>query len=55
MKECFLLSTTKGIIAIASIDDFKYEVGAGTTTTRLQTAMAEYVQDYAAAHPELKV
>lgn len=55
MNECFLLSTTKGIAAVASIDDVKYQVGPGTTTMRLKAALAEYARDFAAAHPELKV
>lgn len=55
MQECFLLSTTKGIIAVASIDDVTFPVGESTTTTRLKSALSEYATAYAVAHPELKV
>lgn len=55
MNECFLLSTTKGIIAVASIDDLKYQVGESTTTRRLKSALAAYATVYVASHPELRV
>jgi branched-subunit amino acid aminotransferase/4-amino-4-deoxychorismate lyase len=54
-EECFLLSTTKGISAVGSVDDTRFQVGADTATARLQAAYAAYVQRSAASHPALRV
>jgi len=55
MSECFLLSTTKDITPVASIDQHNFKLGAGTTTARLKALFAQYVSEYVAAHPELRV
>ena len=55
MNECFLLSTTRGVTPVGSIDDRVYEVGGGTVTAKLMAAFADYTREYAAAHPELVV
>ncbi len=55
MEECCLLSTTKDIAPVASIDQTKFKVGADTITMRLKAAFADYMRDYAASHPELRV
>jgi branched-chain amino acid aminotransferase len=55
MSECFLLSTSKGVTPVSSIDDRVYEVGGGTVTAKLMAAFAGYTQEYTAAHPELAV
>jgi branched-chain amino acid aminotransferase len=54
MQECFLLSTTKDVSPVASIDGAKFTVGSHTVTAKLKAAFGEYVQAYAMAHPELK-
>jgi branched-chain amino acid aminotransferase len=51
LQECFLLSSTKDITPVASIDKFKFEHGPGTVTTRLKRAFIEYTKSYARAHP----
>lgn len=55
MDECFLLSTTKDVQPVGSIDDLRFTVGPQTVGTRLKSAFAEYARDYAASHPELQV
>ena len=54
-RECFLMSTTKGISPVAAIDDQGFAVGCETVTARMQRAFDEYVGRVAAAHPERKV
>lgn len=41
--ECFLTSTTKGILPVGKINDVKYQVGAKTLTSRLQKTFQQYV------------
>ncbi|HZP60582.1 MAG TPA: aminotransferase class IV [Opitutaceae bacterium] len=55
MDECFLLSSTKDISAVAAIDDVRFQAGDGTVTRRLKRAFGEYARAYAGAHPELRV
>ena len=55
MEECFLLSTTKDISPVGSVDSVRFRVGADTVTARLKTAFTDYAKTYAAAHPELRV
>jgi branched-chain amino acid aminotransferase len=55
MSECCLLSSTKDLTPVATIDDTRFTVGPGTVTARLKAAFAEYARAHAAAHPELKV
>jgi branched-subunit amino acid aminotransferase/4-amino-4-deoxychorismate lyase len=52
MDECFLLSSTKDISTVATIDDVRFKTGADTITMRLKRAFAEYAHSYAGAHPE---
>mgnify|MGYP001550582011 FL=1 len=52
--ECFLLSSTKDVTPVASIDGARFNVGPETVTARLKTAFAAYVRGYAQRHPELK-
>lgn len=54
MEESFLLSTTKDIAPIASIDGTKFKLGPDTVAMRLKAAFDDYMKSYAAAHPELK-
>ncbi len=54
MDEGFLLSSTKDIAPIASIDGVKFKVGADTIAMKLKAAFADYMTSYAASHPELK-
>lgn len=53
MDECFLLSTTKDLAPVASIDAQRFAVGEGTVTRRLKAAFAEYAHEYARTRPEL--
>ena len=55
MDECFLLSTTKDVTPVASIDANKFKIGDGTLTLRLKAAFADYVSEYSRSHPELRV
>jgi branched-chain amino acid aminotransferase len=55
MDECFLLSTTKDITPVASIDAHRFAVGEDTLTWRIKAAFAVLARDYADAHPELRV
>jgi branched-chain amino acid aminotransferase len=54
MDECFLLSSTKDIAPIASIDERTFKVGPGTVALKLKAAFTDYMTAYAAAHPELR-
>jgi len=55
MEECFLLSSTKDVQPVAAIDGHRFKVGSGTVSTKLKAAFADYVRDYAKAHPQQKV
>jgi branched-chain amino acid aminotransferase len=55
MSECFLLSTSRVVTPIQSIDDQRFKVGPETITSRLNASFVEYMRAYAAAHPEMKV
>lgn len=55
MDECFLLSSTKDITPVASIDGAKFRVGEATVGARLKAAFGDYVRRYAAAHPQQAV
>jgi branched-subunit amino acid aminotransferase/4-amino-4-deoxychorismate lyase len=52
MDECFLLSTTKDIVPVRSVDSYAFRVGGGAGA-RLKGQFALAAQRYAAAHPEL--
>ena len=53
--ECFLLSSTKDVTPVASIDGARFAVGPQTVTARLKAAFGTYVQAYVERHPELTV
>jgi branched-chain amino acid aminotransferase len=55
MDECFLLSTTKDVSAVATIDAVRFKVGDDTITMRLKRAFADYARSYAGAHRGLNV
>lgn len=50
MDECFLLSTTKDVSAVAAIGETRFAVGPETVTSRLKAAFAAYTHDYAQLH-----
>lgn len=54
MRECFLLSSTKDVTPVGSIDDLKFDVGPDTVAAKLKAAFAETMRESAEAHPELK-
>jgi len=53
MDESFLLSTTKDIVPVGSIDDVPFPVAPASVTARLKQAFAEMARAYAGRHPEL--
>jgi branched-subunit amino acid aminotransferase/4-amino-4-deoxychorismate lyase len=54
MDECFLLSTTKDIVPVGSIDDIAFRVGGPDSVAfRLKAAFAEAARAYSSSHPEL--
>ncbi len=55
MEECFLISTTKDIVAVGSIDNTAFRVGPDSVASRLKAAFARAAMAYASAHPELAV
>jgi branched-chain amino acid aminotransferase len=55
MQECFLLSTTKDVVPVGSIDGVAFRLGTDTVSARLKRAFGEYAAGYATAHPELKL
>ena len=55
MDECFLLSTTKDLVAVRGIDDVAFRVGPDSVVSRLKAAFAGAARAYASAHPELAV
>jgi branched-chain amino acid aminotransferase len=55
MQECFLLSSTKDVTPVATIDQHTFRVVPDSVTFRLKTAFLEYAKKYADAHPGLKV
>lgn len=55
MNECFLLSSTKDITPVATIDGHSFEIKDPSVTLKLKRAFAQYVNSYARAHPELAV
>jgi branched-chain amino acid aminotransferase len=55
MDECFLLSTTKDIVAVREIDDARFRVAPGSVVSRLKATFAAAARAYASAHTELAV
>jgi Branched-chain amino acid aminotransferase/4-amino-4-deoxychorismate lyase len=55
MDECFLLSTTKDLAPVASIDGHRFKLGGETVTMRLKRAFEAYAKEYARTKPELRV
>ena len=49
-EECFLLSTTKDIVPVRSIDSYAFRTGDNTITMTLKRAFAAYAADYIATH-----
>ncbi len=55
MQEAFLLSTTKDLSPIATIDEHRFALGENTVTRRLKGVFADYAKTHAGARPELKL
>jgi branched-chain amino acid aminotransferase len=53
MDECFLLSTTKDVVPVRSIDGQSFKVGPDSIARSLKKAFGEAARNYAFAHPEL--
>ncbi|EEF60705.1 aminotransferase class IV [Pedosphaera parvula] len=54
-RECFLSSTTKEIASVAAIDEVKFAIGENGVAQKLREAFKEWVREYQAGHPELKI
>lgn len=55
LSECFLLSTTKDITPVASIDEHRFQLGEGTVTLRLKKAFAEFTRVHAETRTDLRL
>jgi branched-chain amino acid aminotransferase len=55
MEECFMLSTTKDVAPVGSIDGHHYRVAPDTVSMRLKAAFADYVRGYIARNADLKL
>lgn len=55
MHECFLLSTTKDLTPVSSIDAYQFEIGDHTLTMKIKAKFAEFAREYAVSHPHLRV
>lgn len=55
MQECFLLSSTKDLTPVASIDEHSFHIRPEAVSLRLKQAFLDYTKSYATAHPELRV
>lgn len=54
-RECFLISTTKDLAPVASIDAQRFATGPDTVTRRLKAAFRGFAAAHALARPELAV
>ncbi|HRE84032.1 MAG TPA: aminotransferase class IV [Opitutaceae bacterium] len=50
LEECFLLSTTKDVSPVHSIDEHRFHVSEDSVTSRLKRAFQSYVADYLIQH-----
>ena len=55
LDECFLLSTTKDLTPVSSIDAHRFTVRGDSVTAKLKGAFADYTRAYAGRHPELRL
>jgi len=55
MDECFLLSTTKDLTPVGSIDEHRFPIRGDSVTARLKAAFGDYARAYGTKHPELRV
>jgi branched-chain amino acid aminotransferase len=55
MSECFIMSTTRDISPVGSIDARVFPVKSDGATLRLKQAFARYVNDYVDRHPEQRL
>ena len=55
MDECMLLSSTKDVQPVGSIDDTRFRVGEGSVARDLKRAFAELVSDRLKSRPDLLV
>lgn len=54
-EECMLLSTTRDVVPVGSVDGVRFRLGPDTAAARLKAAFADYGRRYAASHPQLRV
>ena len=52
MTECFLMSTTRDLVPVGSIDSVKFATGPETITRRLKQAFADWAAASAREHPD---
>ena len=55
VEECFLLSSTKDLAPVASLDGRAFRLGPDTLTRRLKKGFEAYAADYAASHASMTV
>lgn len=54
-SECFLTSTTRGIVPVGRIDKIEFDVGPKTVTAKLKKIFGKYVKEYCERSPELRI
>jgi branched-chain amino acid aminotransferase len=54
-NECFIVSTTKEIFPIHTIDDVRFALGPNTITAKLQAAFHDYTANYVKRNKRLRV
>ena len=55
VEECFLLSSTKDLAPVASLDGRAFRLGPDTLTRRLKKGFEAYAAEYAASHASMTV
>lgn len=54
-SECFLTSTTQGIVPVESIDKVSYKIGPKTITRKIKTIYDDQVKERCARRPDLRI
>ena len=55
VEECFLLSSTKDLAPVSSLDERRFRLGPDTLTRRLKQGFEAYAASYAASHASMTV
>lgn len=54
-SECFISSTTQGIVAVAKIDKVVYRVGQKTVTQKIRMVLEAHIKDRCDRRPDLRI